>query len=68
MVAAAAARDFDDELTVIMSSLEGRTTWKMGIRRCPAQRCIWKSAGLLECSARRGVLHVAARLEQLLDR
>lgn len=77
MVAAAAARDFNDELTVIMSSIEGVLEHlEDGHPALPllndlqgaAQRCIWKSAGLLEFSARRGVLHVASRLEQLLDR
>jgi glucan phosphorylase len=77
MVAAAAARDFNDELTVIMSSLEGVLEHlEDGHPALPllsdlqgaAQRCIWKSAGLLEFSARRGVPPVVARLEQLLGK
>lgn len=77
MVAAAAARDFNDELTVIMSSLEGVLEYlEDGHPALPllndlqgaAQRCIWKSAGLLEFSSRRGVPPLVARLEQLLGK
>jgi hypothetical protein len=75
MVAAAAARDYNDELTVIINSLEGvlelldedhpalpLLTELQGA----AQRCIWKTAGLMEFSARRGVPPLAVRLEKLL--
>lgn len=75
VVAAAAARDFNDELTVIMSSLDGAVSWLeeghpawafLEEAQSAAQRCVWKAAGLTEYSARRGVGPTAIRLEQLL--
>jgi hypothetical protein len=77
IVAAAAARDFNDELTVIMSSLEGVLDYlEEGHPALPllldlqgaAQRCVWKTAGLMEFSARKGVPPVLTRLEKLLSR
>ena len=75
LVAAAAARDLNDELTVIMSSLEGiLDRLDDGHPALPllaelqgaAQRCIWKAAGLQEFGARRGVPPIATPLEKLL--
>jgi hypothetical protein len=77
VVAAAAARDLNDDLTVIMSSLEGVLEYLedghpalslLNDLQGAAQRCIWTSAGLLEFTARRGVPPVVAPLEQLLGR
>ncbi len=76
VVAAAAARDFNDELTVILSSLDAALDHlETGHPALPllfdlqgaAQRCVWKSAGLMEFSARRGVPPTALPLESLLD-
>lgn len=75
MVAAAAARDFNDELTIILNSLEGILEHLedghpalplLFDLQCASQRCIWKAAGLMEFSVRRGVPANIARLEQLL--
>jgi len=75
MVAAAAARDFNDELTVILNSLEGiLDNLEDGHPALPllfelqgaVQRCAWKSAGLMEFSVRRGIPQSIAPLEKLL--
>jgi len=75
VVAAAAARDFNDELTVILSSIDAAAaTLEAGHPALAfltdvqnaAQRCVWKSAGLMEFSSRRGVRPSATRLEHLL--
>ncbi|MBZ5625306.1 MAG: hypothetical protein LAQ69_42385 [Acidobacteriia bacterium] len=75
-VAAAAAHDLNDELTVILSSVTSSILalepghparpLLLDIRNA-AQRCAWKTCGLLNYSARRGVQPVAATLESLLD-
>lgn len=75
-VAAAAAHDLNDELTVILSSVTSSIlTLEPGHPARPllfdlrsaAQRCAWKASGLLNYSARHGVQPVAAPLESLLD-
>ncbi len=75
-VAAAAAHDLNEELTVILSSLQ------IAIRDTPsddhnfcglmdiqgaAQRCAWKASGLLNFSARAGAKANAATLERLIE-
>jgi hypothetical protein len=75
MVAAAAAREINDELTVIVNSLEGiLDCLEEGHPALPllaelqgaAQRCVWKSAGLMEFGARRGLPPRIAPLDKLL--
>jgi hypothetical protein len=75
MVAAAAAREFNDELTIILTSLEEVLEYlEDGHPALPllfdlqsaAQRCVWKTAGLMEFGTRRGGQPTTARLEQLL--
>jgi hypothetical protein len=74
-VAAAAAHDLNDELTVILSSVirSLRDLEPDHPARAPlldlqsaAQRCAWKSSGLLNFSARRGARPSAATMEALL--
>lgn len=75
-VAAAAAHDLNDELTVIL------TTVHDSIRALDpdhparlllldlqgaAQRCAWKASGLLNFTARRGARPSAACMERLLE-
>ena len=75
-VAAAAAHDLNDELTVILSSvIDSLRTLEPEHPARPllldlqsaAQRCAWKTSGLLNYSARHGAQAVAAPLESLLD-
>jgi hypothetical protein len=75
-VAAAAAHDLNDELTVILSSVVSSIlVLEPGHPARPllfdlqsaAQRCAWKASGLLNYGARHGVQPVAANLESLLD-
>ena len=74
-VAAAAAQDWNDELTVILSSVEdllaasgpndpGRVI--LMELRAAAQRCAWKASGLLNFTARRGVRPSPASMESLI--
>lgn len=74
-VAAAAAQDWNDELTVILSAAEdllatagpddpGRHI--LLELRAAAQRCAWKASGLLNFTARRGVRPSAASMESLI--
>lgn len=74
-VAAAAASDFNDELTVILTSvseslasLEDSHPARALLLdlQSAAQRCVWKAEGLLEFSARRGARPSAAPLESLI--
>jgi hypothetical protein len=74
-VAAAAAHDWNEELTVILSSIDvllakgGADTPGRDILlqlRAAAQRCAWKASGLLNFTARRGVAPSAASLESLI--
>ena len=74
-VAAAAAHDWNDELTVILSSVDslletvGPASPARQILlelRAAAQRCAWKSSGLLNFTARRGARPSAATMESLI--
>jgi hypothetical protein len=75
-VAAAAARDFNDELTVILNrvseslgSLDEDHPARVLLLdlQNAAQRCVWKAEGLLQFSARRGTRPSAAPLKSLID-
>jgi cytosine/adenosine deaminase-related metal-dependent hydrolase len=74
-VAAAAAHDLNDELTIIFSSVcdsigilePGHPARALLLdARCAAQRCAWKASGLLNYSARACVQPVRTPLETLL--
>ena len=74
-MAAAAAHDLNDELTVILSSVtDSIETLEPGHPARPllldlqsaAQRCAWKTSSLLNYSARQGAQPVSAPLERLL--
>jgi hypothetical protein len=74
-VAAAAAHDWNDELTVILSSVDSLLEtvapgddahhFLMELRGA-AQRCAWKASGLLNFTARRGTRPSAASMESLI--
>ncbi len=74
-VAAAAAHDLNDELTIIFSSICDSIS-SLGPShparallldaRSATQRCAWKASGLLNYTARQGVRPVRASLEALL--
>jgi signal transduction histidine kinase len=75
-IAAAAAHDLNDELTVILSSVTSSLlTLEPGHPARPllfdlqsaAQRCAWKVSGLLNYSVLRGAHPTAATMENLLD-
>ena len=75
-IAAAAAHDLNDELTVILSSVTaslrelepGHPAREMLLElRSAAQRCAWKASGLLNFSARRGARPSAATFERLVE-
>jgi len=75
-VAAAAAHDWNDELTVILSSVdsllqtvgpEPKARHFLLELRAAARRCAWKSSGLLNFTARGGVRPSAASLESLIS-
>jgi hypothetical protein len=75
-VAAAAAHELNNELTVILSSVTSSIlTLEAGHPARPilielqgaAQRCAWKASGLLNYTARHGAQPMAATLESLLD-
>jgi hypothetical protein len=77
MVAAAAAREFNDEFTVILNSMEGILDHLedghpalplLFDLQCAAQRCIGKNAALMEFSARKGLPQNLTSLEALLER
>jgi hypothetical protein len=74
-VAAAAAHDFNDELTIIVNSasksillLEPGHPARPYIAdiETAVQRCVWKAAGLLTYTARRGVRPVSATMERVV--
>ena len=75
-VAAAAAHEFNDELTVILSTVTSSIrTLEPGHPARPllldlqraAQRCAWKASGLLNFSARSGARPSAATFEFLAE-
>jgi len=75
-VAAAAAHDLNDELTVILSTVTfsirtlepGHPARAMLLDlQSAAQRCAWKASGLLNFSARRGARPSAATFERMLE-
>lgn len=74
-VAAAAAHDLNDDLTVILSGVAGSLeTLEPGHPARPllldarnaVERCAWKTSSLLTFSARHGVSRVAAPMETLI--
>lgn len=75
-VAAAAAHDLNDELTVILTSVTDSLRaldphhparpLLLDLRRA-AQRCAWKASGLLNYTARRGARPSAASLDRLIE-
>jgi len=76
-VAAAAAHDFNNELTVIMSSVSaalGAPDVQHPARpllvdiQAAAQRCVWKASGLLNFSARVNSVPIRASFEYLIDK
>ena len=76
-VAAAAAHDFNNELTVILSGVQdalGAIEAEHPARellldvRAAAQRCTWKASGLLNFGARAGSAPVRASFEYLIER
>jgi hypothetical protein len=75
-VAAAAAHDLNNELTVILSSVTNTiSTLEPGHPARPlllelrsaAQRCAWKASGLLNYSARGGARPSPAPMESLME-
>jgi hypothetical protein len=74
-VTAAAAHDLNNELTVILSGVCS-TLADLGPNhpsrqlllqaRAAAQRCAWKASGLLNFSARRGIMPVRDSLDRLM--
>ena len=75
-VAAAAAHHWNDELTVILSSVdslletvgpEHQARRRLLELRDAAQRCAWKASGLLNFTALRGARPSAASLESLIS-
>jgi hypothetical protein len=75
-VAAAAAHDLNNELTVILSSVTdsilaleaGHPARPLLMElRSAAQRCAWKASGLLNYSARRGTRPSPAAMESLME-
>lgn len=75
-LAAAAAHDLNDELTVILSAvtdslrtLDPRHPARPLLLdlRAAAQRCAWKASALLNFTARRGARPSAATLERLVE-
>ena len=75
-VAAAAAHDLNDELTVILTSVahalrglpaDDPSRALLLDLRGAAQRCAWKASGLLNFTARRGARPSSATMERLLE-
>ncbi|MBZ5726309.1 MAG: hypothetical protein LAP87_15085 [Acidobacteriia bacterium] len=73
-MASAAAHDFNNDLTVILSSISSSLeilepghpahAFLLDLR-CAAQRCAWKASGLLNFSARQGTPPVRAPFDSL---
>jgi hypothetical protein len=75
-VAAAAAHDFNNELTVIMSSVTAALATLDAAHparpllleiQAASQRCVWKASGLLNYSARVSPGPVRASFEYLVE-
>jgi hypothetical protein len=75
-VAAAAAHDLNDELTVILSSVgssleilePGHPARRLLFEaRNAVQRCAWKTSSMLTFSARHGARRAATKMEVLID-
>jgi hypothetical protein len=75
-VAAAAAHDLNDELTVILSSVTSSIHAVAADHparpmlldlQSAAQRCAWKASGLLNFSARSGARASSASLERMIE-
>ena len=75
-VAAAAAHDFNNELTVILNSVTRALNTVepsdsahdlLLDARAAAQRCVWKASGLLNFSARMNSSPVRASFEYLIE-
>ncbi len=75
-IAAAAAHDLNDELTVILSSVNrsiqtiepGHPARPLLLDvRSAAQRCAWMASSLLNFSVRRGVRPSAVKAERLVE-
>jgi len=75
-VAAAAAHDFNNELTVILSSVAGALGAVPAENparellldiQAAAQRCVWKASGLLNFTARVHPIPVRASFEYLIE-
>jgi hypothetical protein len=75
-VAAAAAHDFNNELTVILNSVTGALATVDAEHsahallldlQAAAQRCVWKASGLLNYSARVNPKPVRASFEYLIE-
>jgi hypothetical protein len=74
-VAAAAAHDLNDELTVIVNSVcsslstlepeHPARAWLLELQGA-AQRCVWKTSGLLNYSMRRGARAANVPMERLV--
>ena len=74
-VAAAAAHDLNDELTIIVNTTialprdpepgHPARPFLLDLQRA-AQRCAWKTSGLLNYGARRGVRPVNVPMERLI--
>jgi hypothetical protein len=74
-VAAAAAHDLNDELTVIVNSVScSLQTLEPGHpargllleAQSAAQRCVWKTSGMLNYAARRGARPAGVPMERLV--
>jgi hypothetical protein len=75
-IVSAAARDLNDELTIIVNSAAGSIeSLEPGHPARPllldlqgaAQRCIWKTSGLLNYGARHGVKPAPVAMERLIN-
>jgi signal transduction histidine kinase len=74
-VTAAAAHDFNNELTVILSGVCGALAelepnhparHLLIQARAAAQRCAWQASGMLSFSARQGIMPVRDTLDHLM--
>jgi len=74
-IAAAAAQDLNDELTIILNGAVGSIIHLepghparplLQELREAAQRCVWKTSGLLNYSARRGIRPAPVPMERLM--